>query len=212
MALRWDLDKWHPATTMSNDTEDLLQTLYKILDDQEAPRTTALHQSQKIKWNVEMLTFLLNSGSDVRMEPRHLQSPLEFVFNIKDLEPKRNDGVDLDVIRVLYAAGARLDQTIAGIYRDLIPQFILDDQEPLLPLTGLCRRRIRLYLLNPAGGNHANLFTAVQRLPLPPAIRDFLLFNVFNLKFSLEPEEIMDESFIQQYHYNEHFDTWNPWD
>ena len=38
--------------------------------------------------------------------------------------------------------------------------------------------KIREYLLDPAGGNNNNLFTAVPKLPLPAALKQLLLFNV----------------------------------
>ncbi len=176
---------------------DIHHTAVAISDDPRAPRVTALHLSQKERWKLDMLKMLLVHKADIRTEPRNLRNLLEYVLNLKRLEHLRDDEKDQAIIHLIYSAGATMCKSISDMdnYKHLIPQFILDDQEPLLPLTGLCRRCIRLYLLNPAGGNHANLLTAVPWLPVPAAIRDFLLFNIDLL---LEPEDIMDSSQIQQ--------------
>ena len=182
--LQWGADINHPAVGRS--------------DRENAPRLTALHLSQKAKWNIEMLRFLLLFGADLRTEPKNLRDPLEYVLDLKRLEHIKDDRIDQTIIHILYAAGAIMSRKVAGNtegYGHLIPQFILDDQAPLLALTGLCRRQIRGYLLNPAGGNRNNLFTAVPRLPLPTKLKDFLLFDMDVFQ---ENEDIMHCSFMQQ--------------
>ncbi len=79
-----------------------------------------------------------------------------------------------DCVSILYAAGGTIDAGILG--RNFVPQFVLDDQQRILPLTGLCRRTIRTLLLSPTGGNHMNLITAVPQLLLPNSIKNFLLY------------------------------------
>ena len=190
--LRWNLNNRHPAAAESGEEGEILND---PSDDPNTPRLTAVHLSQKTNWNVEMLQFLLLSGADIRTGPRNLESPLEFVLNLKCDENVRDEGKDRGVIHLLYAAGATIRKKIAQDkegYRHVILRVIQEDQEPLLALTGLCRRQIRTHLLNPAGGNHNNLLTAVPRLPLPKPMREFLLFNLGSVCF--ESEDIMHSS------------------
>ena len=93
---------------------------------------------------------------------------------------------------LLYAAGSHICKyTIDNHkHRDVIPQFILDDQEPLFPLMDLCRRLLRSHLLSSAGGNHNNLINVVPQLPLPKRIKQFLLFNIDVSELIEEIEDI----------------------
>ncbi len=84
-----------------------------------------------------------------------------------------------DSVHLLYAAGCSIEGTKDEEEEfSTFPQFIQDDQQPLLPLQGLCRRQIRRHLLSPSGGNHGNLIAAVPLLPLPTEMKKYLLFNV----------------------------------
>ncbi len=78
----------------------------------------------------------------------------------------------------LYAAGATFPEVANARYTMYMPKIILDDQQHMLPLTALCRKRIRSYLLSPTGGNQNNLFTAVPHLPLPSSLKKFILFDI----------------------------------
>ncbi len=82
---------------------------------------------------------------------------------------------------MLYAAGATLDAVDYEDEHKHVPRFILDDQKPMLPLLGLCRRWIRAHLLSPTGANHNNLITAVPQLPwLPNELKEYMLFRPFS--------------------------------
>ncbi len=122
-----------------------------------------------------LVEMLLVAGADVR-------TTLGYRYD----KSHRHTRTALDMARtpsvraLLYAAGCRPDTTKYSKEPTGVPQCILDDMfEPMLPLKGLCRRRIRRHLLSPAGGNHLinNLIMAVPRLPLPRQLKEFLLFG-----------------------------------
>ena len=122
----------------------------------------------------QIIKMLLSAGADMRIQSR---GSLHSVLDTAIVQQSGND----QQLALLYTAGAPLCQTVsnASEYREIIPQFILGDQEPMLDLQGLCRRKIRYLLLSPARGNHKNLnSTVVAKLPLPQSLTDFLLFNV----------------------------------
>ncbi len=86
---------------------------------------------------------------------------------------------DVTCINLLYAAGAQASYCQIDRKDEKHMEYlkiILDDQIDMLPLTWMCRRRLRLQLLSPEGGFCNNLFLAVPRLPLPKRLKEFLLF------------------------------------
>ncbi len=89
-------------------------------------------------------------------------------------------GTNNCIVNFLYAAGAHITEDLYKEYKDKMPQFIIEDQEhlPIATLLGLCKKKIRGYLLNTDGGNQSNLFIAVPQLPLPGRLKKFLLFNI----------------------------------
>ena len=120
------------------------------------------------------LKILLLSDADVRMKRNAL---LPRAIIVAD----GNEDIAHNHIPLLYAAGSTITPKIMDNideHRAVIPQFVLDDQEVMLPLAGLCRRQIRSHLLDPDGGNQKNLITAIPKLPLPQPIKDFLIFDV----------------------------------
>ena len=130
------------------------------------------------KSDCHILKMILSFGADVRhvflSTTSNLNNALDVALNVD-----YSHFVNWDCVVLLYLAGVTLSkcaQQNFTSHKDRIGQFILDDQEPLLALTGLCRRRIRAHLLKPIGGNHNNLIQAVRRLPLPRRLKQFLFF------------------------------------
>ncbi len=137
------------------------------------------HNAQK---SHEIVKLLLSSGADIRFNvvetgsvTFHLMSVMDWVIR-KGFKRK---GYELNMAP-LYAAGAVFHgpQDNKDIYRSIIPDFIIDDQKPMLFLAGLCRIQIRVTLLSEIGGNQKNLYSAVPQLPLPKRLKQFLLFDV----------------------------------
>ncbi len=123
-----------------------------------------------------MLKHLL-IAADVRTNSNVLPQAIHFAN--QDYQGGCKD-VTVRHMPLLYAAGFPVTDIMKDIdkYRNVIPQFILDDQNPKLPLLGLCRKQIRSYLLSSEGGDHKNLMHAVPKLPLPQILKDILLFGV----------------------------------
>ncbi len=94
------------------------------------------------------------------------------------------------VLNILYASGCPfkdMNNCTSILLNDFMReryghfvQMIKDDNKPMLQLTGLCRRFLRHHLMSPSGGQHCNLLVAVQGLPLPTAIKDYLLYGLIN--------------------------------
>ncbi len=133
--------------------------------------------------------------SDVRKNPYVLSKVIRMakMNKCKDITSRH--------LPLLYAAGFPVPKNIMDYidyYKTVIPQFILDDQKPMLSLLGLCRKNIRAYLLNPEGGDHENLLHAVPKLPIPQLLKDLLLFGVE--PHSMENEEITLKSMKLSFH------------
>ena len=124
--------------------------------------------------HTEIIKVLLSAGADVRLRSRRCCSALDMAIIQKFSTAQQ--------LSLLYASGASIRFEIikdGSKYRDIIPQFIIDDQEPMLDLLGLCRKTIRSVLLSPAQGNKRSLCSAVvAQLPLPQLLRESLLFCV----------------------------------
>ena len=112
-----------------------------------------------------------------------VQSALELMYE----EAFSYDYDSAKSVHLLYAAGASIyeigdkgDNASNEEDREVL-QLIHTDQQPLLSLQGLCRRKIRAHLLEPTGGNHPNLITAMPQLPVPKTMQKFLLFDVPNI-------------------------------
>ena len=108
---------------------------------------------------------------------------------------------DIDSIHILYAAGCipTTELLLSDNLKDYV-QLILDDQMSMLPLKGLCRRKIRQHLMSLTKCKqhysksleaptcrvpsiqfpykYSNLFVAVSVLPIPRSVKEFLLFDV----------------------------------
>ncbi len=108
---------------------------------------------------------------------------------------------DTDSIHILYAAGCspKKELLLNDNLKDYV-QLILDDQMSMLSLKGLCRRKIREYLMSLTKCEqhyskslcaltcrvpsirftykYSNLFVAVSVLPIPRSVKEFLLFDV----------------------------------
>ncbi len=157
---------------------------------------TALHcAAQSFHLNSQaILMALLLSGADVRIADINMKSALDKAIEslvqcdaycqLGNPHPEYfeiNEKGGTDRTLFLYAAGATVQQSFIDRIdknRGIISQIILDDQQLLLALTGLCRRNIRDYLLRYSGANQNNLILSVPLLPLPRKLQDFLLFDV----------------------------------
>ncbi len=127
-------------------------------------------------------------------EEEEILNVLEF---INRAQPKDDLKDFAECVHLVYAAGATIREIADednDDYRRVV-QLIQDDQEPLLSLQGLCRRRIRASLLSSTGGNHGNLLPAVPKLPVPKALQKYLLFNVPHI---FEPYKDPDELFEEE--------------
>ena len=115
------------------------------------------------------LNKLLIAGADVRLRDELGHNTLDAA-----ILPR---WADQTCVNLLYAAGCECNsqEYTEEKYEKLI-EMIKDDQQTDLPLTSLCRNKIRSHLLSAAGGRHNNLFLAIPFLPLPTRIKDFLLF------------------------------------
>ena len=96
---------------------------------------------------------------------------------------------DVSCINVAYAAGMEVPLFLIDEIKDVVSFYngyeetvesVLKDHETLLPLSELCRKKIRQHLLDliRAHADFKNLFVAIPRLPLPDIMKDFLLFNI----------------------------------
>ena len=153
----------------------------------DAQGMTALHHSARVASespdpnSLLIPTMLLMSGADVRIKDINRNSALDTAIGSLvrfDAYDGDNQGSKSKTL-FFYAVGASIQQCFIDCTdrnRDVISQIILDDQQPLLTLTGLCRRYIRAYLLRSSGANHNNLIIPVPQLPLPRKLKDFLLF------------------------------------
>ena len=133
------------------------QTLYE-------PLTEAI-----LNDDVEMIQVLLRHRTQLKFH--HL-------FDSDDIESPQNLAKRKYCVALLYIVGQPLCENMAHItnHKSTIPQFVLDDQEPLLPLTCLCRRKIRAHLVSADGGKHNNLIKIIPQLPLPRRLKQLLFF------------------------------------
>ncbi len=126
-----------------------------------------------------LILKLLLPATDVRKHPDVILKAL--CFPSKRHGNKSGSGIKSRHLPLLYTAGFPITKTVMDYideYKAYIPQFILDDQEPMLSLLGLCRKYIRAYLLNHEGGNHKNLLPVVPKLPGPQLLKNLLVFDV----------------------------------
>ena len=133
---------------------------------------------------VMVLKKVLYAGADVRVVDAKKETPIQRCEEIILLDPKSDKKCVSKLVHVLYSAGVDFNVAIVRFNRMLdhkcpiyFAKFMINDQEPLLPLTGLCRRYIRAHLLSTMGGNHNNLVISVPKLPLPKRLIQFLLFE-----------------------------------
>ena len=155
---------------------------------------TALHRAAELH-KCNLLVLLLQHNADVRVR----DSPTCGNNTVLDCALKHDSWPQVNCVFLLYVAGAHasnVDQCLetkshlenikiefnaegypVDHYLDLIEE-MLDDQQPVLALTGLCRRRVRSLLLCPTRGNQHNMFTAVTRLSIPTRLKNFLLYHV----------------------------------
>ncbi len=160
------------AWAINNSTAEIVNALLLHGSDPnhlaglETPLTLAIMH----KYNAEMAMVLLKYGASIH-------KTISAISNF--------DRFDRNFLKkylvLIYLAGIGYDLLVPGnVIRDeqQIAQFILDEEETLhlLPLTNLCRRQIRLHLMNPAGGNQANLILAIPQLPLPQRLKLFLFY------------------------------------
>ncbi len=146
--------------------------------------------------NIELLKPILSFGADVRLLDGSQKNALH--LTLEPLPPHRLSSMShpymhptpgllpstenkANYVAFLYIAGIPLsEKIIENIYiyksQSLIPQFVLDDQGAMLPLTNVCRKYICTHLLDPEGGNHNNLIQATSRLPVPKPVKQFLFF------------------------------------
>ena len=127
--------------------------------------------------NTQMIKMLLDAGGDLRIADVDGPSALDMAILRSSATPEQ--------LAFLYAAGSpiRSAEVKKNIktekYRDLIPQFYMEDQNPMLDLLSLCRKQIRTMLLSPTMGNKKYLnSTVVAQLPLPKLLQDIILFSV----------------------------------
>ncbi len=121
--------------------------------------------------HTQTVQFLLGKGAGVEMVNNRGESALDMAID--------RSSSSTEQMAFLYAAGASICPRVLNRYRNTIPQFIIDDQKPLLSLLGLCRRKIRAILLSPAWGNQKYLNSiVVAQLPVPQLLKEILLFGV----------------------------------
>ena len=125
-------------------------------------------------------------GANVRSRNIQNRSALDLCVSFRNMTSQDTNEVEnykiskRYCVSILYAAGATFYPSILDKldeYRDIIPQFVLDDQEPMLSLEHLCRKVIRAHLMGPIGGNKNNMIIAVPYLPLPKGLKDILLYK-----------------------------------
>ena len=145
------------------------------------PLDEALHGSTKDP--LPSTKLLIQYGVDVRKIPErtirmaigHHMMPQRLHGTVAHNNCEQDNSC---IVGFLYAAGAQITEPGYNMYKDRMPQFIKDDHEPSLELNHLCRRKIREYLLSPAGGDQSNLYIGVSKLPLPGKLRRYLLFDI----------------------------------
>ncbi len=178
------------------------------MEMQDSNGNRALHLAANLE-HVRTVATLIKAGAEVNCENKDLYTPLISSFVNKGHNPiikmllkagadvrmqsmrRSNSALDMAIVQrsgsaqqlaLLYAAGTSICQEVKDDidqYSDTIPQFIIDDQEWLLDLLGLCRKKIRAVLLSPAWGNHKYLSSAVvAQLPLPQLLKEYLLFGL----------------------------------
>ena len=130
-------------------------------------------------------------------EEEEIQGVLEL---INGAHPKDDLKGFAECVHLVYAAGStirEIDDEDEDEYHRVV-QLIRDDQQPLLPLQGLCRRSIRAHLLSSTGANHGNLITAVPKLPVPKPLQKYLLFNIPHIfEPYKDPDELIEEQLVR---------------
>ncbi len=137
--------------------------------------------------DVKMIQVLLRYGAQFKFRCRSM-------FGSDDVHSPQNLAKRKDCVALLYIVGHPLCENMAHItnHKHMIPQFVLDDHEPLLSLTDLCRRKIRAHLVSADGGKHNNLIKEIPRLPLPRRIKQFLFFMENTEEIAKETIEFLD--------------------
>ena len=140
-------------------------------------------EDEEDKDDEKEVTKAKNSDWQYTIKEEEIQSALEVMYE----EAFSYDYGSAKSVHLLYAAGASIfeigdkgDNASNEEDREVL-QLIHTDQQPLLSLQGLCRRKIRAHLLEPTGGNHPNLITAMPQLPVPKTMQKYLLFDVPNI-------------------------------
>ncbi len=153
----------HAGASIDPQNNDMQTPLIYSFD-----RTYSLYE----KDNTQIVKMLLQAGADLRFEINNYSALGMAISNFSG---------SAKLMAFLYAAGASMCPGVrdSSKYKEIIPKFIIDDQEPMLDLQGLCRRKIRAVLLSPAWGNQKYLSSAiVAQLPLPERLKKSLLFSV----------------------------------
>ncbi len=103
-------------------------------------------------------------------------------YTMSDPYGDANRGVQAKhVVKILYAAGARLSDKVYIKYRSILPTLITDDRSPTMDLSCICRRVIRKQVMRPGGGNQNSLVRAVSTLPIPKKLQQYLLFHCLDV-------------------------------
>ncbi len=162
---------------------------------------TALHyasrsnEAERAVMDPLLVKTLLLHGTDIRIQEKYCsESALDYALNeffmYRNLDDE-HEGLE-DVISLLYSAGGLFfmnKNTISKFKTGPLPKIIQSEYErPLFLNNGLsdfCRIYIQLQLLSPTRANQNNLFISVPHLPLPKGLKEFLLFNVLDLRYVL---------------------------
>ncbi len=104
-------------------------------------------------------------------------------YTMSDPYGDANRGIQAKhVVKILYAAGARLSDKVYIKYRSILPALITDNHWPSVDLSCICRRVIRKQVMRPDGGNQNSLVRAVSRLPIPNKLQQYLIFYFLDVR------------------------------
>lgn len=124
--------------------------------------------------NMNTMRLLLDTGSKIKVTNGNGDSILDDLL-------KTYSGLPHYLLNLLFASGCPItdmeNSNDDDNYGELM-RLIENDRKPIQELSGLCRRFLRKHLMSPEGGQHCNLLVAVKGLPLPMAIKDFLLYGL----------------------------------
>ena len=137
--------------------------------------TTPLMQAAN-KGDKKVASLLLQTGADIGSRDESGNTPLIWALT--------SNYNNYDCVPLLVKAGASLtlleESELAELPRALYESLFIhmNASETAMGLHSRCRNVIRLHLTETSkGGNNTNLVVMVSQLPLPPALKSYLLFE-----------------------------------